>query len=61
MFENLKVIGNTPMIKIFYEYKGKKNYIYAKLEYYNLTGSIKDRVGIKKNSNKLNFVKKFDK
>lgn len=44
MFENLKVIGNTPMIKIFYEYKGKKNYIYAKLEYYNLTGSIKDRV-----------------
>lgn len=39
-----KVIGNTPMIKINYEYKGKQKYIYAKLEYYNITGSIKDRV-----------------
>lgn len=37
-------IGNTPMIKINYEYKGKRRYIYTKLEYYNLTGSIKDRV-----------------
>lgn len=37
-------IGNTPMIKINYEYKGKERYIYSKLEYYNLTGSIKDRV-----------------
>ena len=38
------IIGNTPMIKINYEFKGKKQYIYTKLEYYNLTGSIKDRV-----------------
>lgn len=38
------LIGNTPMIKIFYEYEGKESYIYAKLEQYNLTGSIKDRV-----------------
>ena len=38
------LIGNTPMIKIFYEYKGNQRYLYAKLEYYNLTGSIKDRV-----------------
>ena len=38
------IIGNTPMIKLYYEYMGKKNYIYIKLEYYNLTGSIKDRV-----------------
>lgn len=37
-------IGNTPLVKIQYQYKGKINYIYAKLEYYNLTGSIKDRV-----------------
>ena len=37
-------IGNTPMIKIKYEYNGKENYIYTKLESYNLTGSIKDRV-----------------
>ena len=40
---NLKV-GNTPMIKILYRYNGKENYIYTKLESYNLTGSIKDRV-----------------
>jgi len=39
-----KKIGNTPMIKIKYKYNGKENYIYSKLESYNLTGSIKDRV-----------------
>ena len=44
MLSKLNTIGNTPMIKINYEYKGKKQYIYTKLEYYNLTGSIKDRV-----------------
>lgn len=38
------IIGNTPMIKINYKYKNKIRSIYAKLEYYNLTGSIKDRV-----------------
>ena len=42
--ENYTVIGNTPMIKIKYRYKGKENYIYAKLEMFNITGSIKDRV-----------------
>jgi len=40
---NIK-IGNTPMIKIKYKFAGKENYIYSKLEYYNLSGSIKDRV-----------------
>ena len=40
----IKTIGNTPLIKIKYEYEGKTNYIYTKLESYNLTGSIKDRV-----------------
>lgn len=43
MFKKGNVIGNTPMIKINYEYKGKRRYVYTKLEYYNLTGSIKDR------------------
>ena len=38
------LVGNTPMIKINYEYNGKNKYVYTKLEYYNLTGSIKDRV-----------------
>ena len=37
-------IGNTPMIKIKYKYKGEENNIYTKLEFYNITGSIKDRV-----------------
>lgn len=40
----LKTIGNTPMVKINYEYEGKEKYTYVKLEYYNLTGSIKDIV-----------------
>lgn len=42
-FRNLP-IGNTPMIKIFYKINGVEKYIYTKLEYFNLTGSIKDRV-----------------
>jgi len=42
---NIKgLIGNTPLIRINYKYKGVENYIYTKLEYYNLTGSIKDRI-----------------
>ncbi len=40
----LKHIGNTPMIKIKYKNNEKINYIYTKLESYNPTGSIKDRV-----------------
>lgn len=45
MFENLsKLIGNTPMIKIKYRYENREGYVYAKLEYYNYTGSIKDRL-----------------
>ena len=40
----LKHIGNTPMIKIKYKSNEKINYIYTKLESYNPTGSIKDRV-----------------
>lgn len=53
-------IGNTPLIKIKYKYEGKENYIYAKLEYYNLTGSIKDRVAyyMIKNAYKDGFLKK---
>ena len=40
--ENL--IGNTPMIEIKVKYKEKTINVYAKLEYYNYTGSIKDRL-----------------
>ncbi len=40
---NIK-IGNTPMLKIKYRYNNQEKFIYSKLEFYNLTGSIKDRV-----------------
>ena len=41
-----KLIGNTPMIKINYEYEEKIGSIYSKLEYYNYSGSIKDRIAL---------------
>ena len=41
---NKSLIGNTPMIKLEYKYKEKIGIVYCKLESYNLTGSIKDRV-----------------
>ena len=44
MYEKSEIIGNTPMIKIIYRYKNKLKKIFVKLEYFNLTGSIKDRV-----------------
>ena len=39
-----KLIGNTPMIKIKAKYQRKIINVYVKLEYYNFTGSIKDRL-----------------
>lgn len=38
------MIGNTPLLKIDYEYKHIHQSIYVKSENYNLTGSIKDRI-----------------
>ena len=38
------MISNTPMLEIRFLYKGQERRIFAKAEYYNLTGSIKDRV-----------------
>lgn len=38
------LIGNTPLVEINFKYKGQPRTVYAKAEYYNLTGSIKDRV-----------------
>ncbi|MDR1726195.1 MAG: PLP-dependent cysteine synthase family protein [Bacteroidales bacterium] len=38
------IIGNTPLLKIDYTYRGTKRQIFAKAEYHNLTGSIKDRM-----------------
>ena len=54
-----KLIGNTPMVKIKYRYQDKVGYVYAKLEYYNYTGSIKDRVAyyILKKAKELGLLK----
>lgn len=38
------LIGNTPMLAIQLVYKGIERTIYAKAEYLNMTGSIKDRM-----------------
>ena len=38
------VVGNTPLAKINLKYKGKETCVYAKLEYFNFSGSIKDRM-----------------
>ena len=38
------MIGNTPMIGINYRYRGKEGVVYVKCEYYNFSGSIKDRM-----------------
>lgn len=40
------LVGNTPMLKLNYTYKGKLGSIYVKCEHYNLTGSIKDRMAL---------------
>ena len=60
MFKKMNgLIGNTPMLKINYEYNGKVNYTYVKLEYYNFSGSIKDRVAyyIINNAKEKGFLK----
>jgi cysteine synthase len=41
-----QLIGKTPLTQIKYSYKGEERVIYAKLEQYNLTGSIKDRIAL---------------
>jgi cysteine synthase A len=40
------LIGNTPLLEIEFLYKGKPGRIYAKAEYMNMTGSIKDRMAL---------------
>ncbi|MEG1480807.1 PLP-dependent cysteine synthase family protein [Clostridium sp.] len=41
-----KLIGNTPLIEISFKYKEELMRIFTKLEYYNFSGSIKDRVAL---------------
>lgn len=39
-----KLVTNSPLIEITYKYLGMRRNAYAKLEWFSLTGSIKDRV-----------------
>ncbi len=38
------MINNTPLLEISLRYRGTERKVYAKAEYYNFTGSIKDRI-----------------
>ncbi len=40
------LIGNTPLLEIEFTSKGKSGRIFAKAEYLNMTGSIKDRMAL---------------
>ena len=44
--EARKLIGNTPMTEIKYRYKKEERTLYFKLEYYNVSGSVKDRMAL---------------
>jgi cysteine synthase A len=41
-----KIIGNTPLLDIYFAYLGQQRVIYAKSEQVNMTGSIKDRMAL---------------
>lgn len=38
------MVAHTPLLEIHYRFRQKERKLFAKAEYYNLTGSIKDRV-----------------
>lgn len=56
------LIGNTPLLKLTLKYKGILRNIYAKAEWFNLSGSIKDRVAyhILKEAYETGQIKKGD-
>ncbi len=42
-----RLIGNTPLLAIHFRYLGSHRILFAKSEYLNLTGSIKDRMALR--------------
>jgi cysteine synthase A len=47
IFEGLRsLVGNTPLLAIELAYRGEPRVLYAKAEYLNMTGSIKDRMAL---------------
>src|SRR5271157_193718 len=41
-----QIVGNTPLLEIPIEFRGKQRVLYAKSEQLNMTGSIKDRMAL---------------
>ena len=41
-----RLVGNTPLLGVEIEFRGKRRVIYAKCEQLNFTGSIKDRIAL---------------
>ena len=39
-----EMIGNTPLLRLRFRFRGERRVLYAKMEVLNLTGSIKDRM-----------------
>lgn len=47
LYDNItQVVGNTPLVKINRILDGAKAEVYAKLEFYNPSSTVKDRIGI---------------
>jgi cysteine synthase len=42
-----RLVGNTPLVSIHFRYKDTHRVLFAKSEYLNLTGSIKDRMAVR--------------
>jgi len=42
-----RLVGNTPLVSIHFRYHGTHRVLFAKSEYLNLTGSIKDRMALR--------------
>ena len=40
------MVGNTPLLAIEFQYRGRRRVLYAKAENLNMTGSIKDRMAL---------------
>ena len=57
-----QIIGHTPIAKIRFSYKNQERFMYAKLENFNMTGSIKDRIALHviETSYKLGLLKPGD-
>jgi len=41
-----RLIGNSPLLVIEFKFKGEPRVLYAKAEYFSITGSIKDRMAL---------------